>query len=51
VERIVLQIVIPDVKVATGVPGALDHNLLLIVVVHVRVHAIVLVELVPDAVE
>ena len=46
-----LQIVIPDVKVATGVPGVLDRNLLLIVVVHVRAHVIVLVELVLDAVE
>ena len=51
VNRIVLQVVIADAKVATGAPGVLDHNLLLIVVVIALVHVLVLVELVPDAVD
>ena len=51
VNRIVLQVVIADAKVATGAPGVLDYNLLLIVVVIALVHVLVLVELVPDAVD
>ena len=51
VNRIVLQVVISDAKVATVAPGVLDHNLLLIVVVIALVHVLVLVELVPDAVD
>ena len=51
VNRIVLQVVIADAKVATGAPGVLDHNLLLVVVVIALVHVLVLVELVPDAVD
>ena len=47
----VLEIVIADAKVATGAPGVLDHNLLLVVVVIALVHVLVLVELVPDAVD
>ena len=51
VNRIVLKVVIADAKVATGAPGVLDHNLLLVVVVIALVHVLVLVELVPDAVD
>ena len=47
----VLEIVIADAKVATGAPGVLGHNLLLVVVVIALVHVLVLVELVPDAVD
>ena len=47
----VLKIAPTDAKVATGAPGVLDYNLLLIVVVIALVHVLVLVELVPDAVD